>query len=279
MGTKTIFQLMLIACTVTLTISCKKIAELQDTDATIDLSQKQSTADRLTDDAFNVMNDALESQGLVDGKVGSGQTGRITTCAAVSVSSGAFPKTITLDFGINGCTSGSSNILRKGIINIVLSDSLYKTGSTAVMTFNNYYVNGYKKDGTVTWLNTSTPNVRSWKRTYTNGIITAPDGRVWNHNSIRFIQKVAGMSTPRDWTDDAYTITGSAQTTNPNGNTRQSTIQTPLHKANSCDYIDEGSILYQGPNHSLLLDFGNGSCDNQATVSINGGNIRTINLP
>jgi hypothetical protein len=168
--------------------------------------------------------------------------------------------------------------LRKGIITIVVSDTFRKAGSTAVMSFNNYYVNGYKKEGTITWLNTSTPGTRSWTRTYVNGVITAADGRVWNHNSVRNISMVAGLSTPRDWSDDAYSITGTAQTVNPNGVSRQSTIQTPLHKAVSCDYIDQGSILYQGNNHTLLLDFGNGTCDDQATVTINNGTIRTITL-
>lgn len=278
MNTKMSFSVMLFAFAVFMNISCKKINDLQDTEETVDLSKKQSIADQFTDDAFNQMNDALESVGLVDGKKNTNITGRITTCAAVSVSGGSFPKTVTLDFGINGCTSGQNNVLRKGIITIVVSDTFRKPGSTAVMTFNNYYVNGYKKEGTITWLNTSTPGTRSWTRTYVNGVITAPDGRVWNHNSVRNISMVAGLSTPRDWSDDAYTITGTAQTVNPNGVSRQSTIQTPLHKAVSCDYIDQGSIFYQGNNHTLLLDFGNGTCDDQATVSVNNGTVRTITL-
>jgi hypothetical protein len=278
MNTKMSFSVMLFAFAVIMNISCKKINDLQDTEETVDLSKKQSIADQFTDDAFNQMNDALESVGLVDGKKNTNITGRITTCAAVSVSGGSFPKTVTLDFGINGCTSGQNNVLRKGIITIVVSDTFRKPGSTAVMTFNNYYVNGYKKEGTITWLNTSAPGTRSWTRTYVNGVITAPDGRVWNHNSVRNISMVAGLSTPRDWSDDAYTITGTAQTVNPNGVSRQSTIQTPLHKEVSCDYIDQGSIFYQGNNHTLLLDFGNGTCDDQATVSVNNGTVRTITL-
>ena len=70
-------------------------------------------------------------------------TSNILPCATLTVTPLiGFPKTITIDFGTS-CTS-PNGITRKGIIRVVISDSVRKTGSTAVMTFDNYFVNNFK---------------------------------------------------------------------------------------------------------------------------------------
>ena len=258
--------------------SCKKNNTIaSEIETTFDLSGKQAISESLTDDANNLLNETTESLGLSGNKSPLINNGTLS-CATVTVSPGAFPKTITLDFG-NGCTNPNSNIERSGIIHIVLSDSFRLTGSTAVMTFDNYYVNGYKKEGTITWTNTSTSTVRSWSRQVVNGKITAPDGRFWFHIGLKQITQVAGMNTPRILLDDAFSITGTSQITNSSGDSRTSTIETPLHKRVACDHVDEGSIRFQGPNHFAILDFGNGTCDAIATISINNYQPRTITLP
>ena len=41
---------------------------------------------------------------------------------------------------------------------------------------------GFKKEGTITWTNTSQGGVKSWNRTCADGKITAPGGRYWLHS-------------------------------------------------------------------------------------------------
>ena len=258
--------------------SCKKNNTIaSEIETTFDLTGKQAISESLTDDANNLLDETTETLGLSGNKAPIIDNGTLS-CATVTVSPGAFPKTITLDFG-SGCTNPNSNIERSGIVHIVLSDSFRLTGSTAIMTFDNYYVNGYKKEGTITWTNTSTATVRSWSRQVVNGKITAPDGRFWFHNGLKQITQVAGNNTPRILLDDAFSITGSSVITNSLGDTRTATIETPLHKRVDCDHVDEGSIRFQGPNHFATLDFGNGTCDAIATISINNYQPRTITLP
>lgn len=259
--------------------SCKKkiIASSTEIETTFDLSGKQAISESFTDDDNNVLNETSESLGLSGNKaplVGNGTL----SCATVTVSPGNFPKTITLDFG-SGCSNPGSNITRSGIVHIVLSDSFRISGSTAVMTFDNYYVNGYKKEGTITWTNTSTPGIRSWTREVVNGKITAPDGRYWLHNGLKQVTQVAGNNTPRNLLDDAFSITGTSHVTNAAGDSRDAIIETALHKAVSCDHIDSGTIRFQGPNHYATLNFGNGTCDDMATISIDNYAPRTITLP
>ena len=96
---------------------------------------------------------------------------------------------------------------------------------------------------------------------------------------MKTITQVAGLSTPRILIDDAYSITGTATVTNPAGNTRNSVIENPLHKQVICEHVDQGSVRFQGAVHNALLDYGNGICDNIATISIDGFTPRTITLP
>ncbi|HMJ48070.1 MAG TPA: hypothetical protein VK498_12125, partial [Ferruginibacter sp.] len=175
--------------------SCKKDKDaIDEFETTFELSGDQAIADNLTEDAGDVLNEVALDKGLMgtNGPVGPSGTMGILTCATVTVTPlTGFPKTIVIDFGVQGCAS--NGIFRRGKINILLTDSLRKSGSVATMTFDNYFVNGYKKEGIITWTNTSTPGSKSWNRTCTNGKITAPDGRWWKHDGTQAIVQTAGV--------------------------------------------------------------------------------------
>jgi hypothetical protein len=263
--------------------SCKKEREnaLEEVETTFELSEDQAVADNLNQDASDVLEEAAAKNNLLGGEGGCNAPSImnwIGNCAVVT-ESGSFPvKTIKIDFG-TGCTS-PSGVVRKGIINIVLTDSVRKSGSIATTTFDNYYVNGFKKEGTIIRTNTTVANsnTRSFNRTVNNGKITSPAGKVWTHSSNINITQTAGVSTPCDLTDDVFTLAGTRTATNAAGKTRTSTTQTPLQKKMSCANIDQGILQVQGTNHTALIDFGSGSCDNLATISIDGRPSRTIRL-
>jgi len=274
----------LVACTlVALTLSinsCKKNDAADEFETTFELSGDQAIADNLTEDANDVMNEAALDKGVMgtNGPVGPSGTTGILTCATVTVTPlTGFPKTIVIDFGVTGCTS-LNGITRRGKINIILTDSLRRSGSVATMTFENYYVNGYKVEGTITWTNTSAPGSKSWNRTCTNGKITAPDGRWWKHSGTQNLVQTAGVATHLNLLDDVFSITGNCTVENSAGRSRTATIINALQKKTICANIDMGTIKIQGPNHYAIIDFGNGNCDNLATISIDGRTPRTIIL-
>lgn len=262
--------------------SCKKNNDTatEEIETTFELSGDQAIADNLTQDAGDVMEEAAARNNLL----GSTPSGSTTTtnnwlppCVIITVT-GNFPaKNIKIDFG-TGCTC-PNGIFRKGIINVVLTDSLRKTGSVATTTFDNYYVNGFKKEGTITWTNTTaSPGTRSWNRKVTDGKITAADGKYWLHTSNIDITQTAGVSTPLDITDDVFLLSGTRTVTNAAGKLRTGTTQTALQKKTNCNNIDQGILKIEGPNHYALIDFGNGTCDKLATISIDGRVARTIIL-
>ncbi|MEP6712414.1 MAG: hypothetical protein ABJA37_08365 [Ferruginibacter sp.] len=269
-----------ILCAFTLFTSCKKTNDTSASDeveATFELSGDQAIADNLNEDDNSVLLGTTAEKDLQGSSFSTpAQTGFISGCATITVTpQNGFPKTIVVDYG-TGCTS--NGIFRSGKINIVLSDSLRKSGSTAVMTFDNYFVNSFKREGTITWTNTSVSSVKSWQRKVENGKITSPDGKYWIHNGLKNFIQTAGLNTPHDPLDDVFLITGTSTVTNANGKTRNSTITEALQKKFSCDNIDKGTIRIDAPNHYAVIDFGDGTCDRIATISINGRPARTIIL-
>jgi hypothetical protein len=264
------------------TVSCQRERGNagEEIETTFELSENQAVTDDLNQDASDVLEEAAAKNNLLgEGGCNASSTMNWTGSCAVVTVSGNFPaKNIKIDFG-TGCTS-PSGVTRKGVINIVLTDSVRKSGSVATTTFDNYFVNGFKKEGTIIRTNTTVAGsgTRSFNRTVNNGKITSPAGRVWTHSSNINITQTAGVSTPCDLTDDVYTLAGTRTATNANGKTRTSTTQTPLQKKMSCANIDQGILQVQGPNHTAIINFGNGSCDNLATISIDGRPERTIRL-
>ncbi|HMU08911.1 MAG TPA: hypothetical protein PKC54_02825 [Ferruginibacter sp.] len=276
-------QLLPVFAAITLAIgfnSCKKAdnSSSDEIETTFELSGDQAIADNLSEDANDMFMQVAVEQNVAGGNFAPGTGGTVDNfipCATVTVTpQTGFPKTIVIDFGTACVFNG---VTRSGKINIVITDSVRKPGSQATMTFTNYFVNFYKVEGNIVWTNTSTPGTRSWTRVTTNGKITAPNGNYWLHSGTKAVTQIAGVSTPT-WIDDEFTITGNHTVTNSAGRTRTGTILTALHKKTACANIDQGTLKVEGPNHYAIIDFGNGTCDNLATISIDGRPPRTIIL-
>jgi hypothetical protein len=271
------------AAAVLLLSSCKKnnSDRIDEYEATFELSGDQAIADNLTEDANDVFNEAAMDKNLMGARPVSPNTPNGTTgilsCATVTVTPATgFPKTMIIDFG-TGCTS-PNGITRKGKITVQLSDSVRKYNSTAVMTFQDYYVNGFKKEGTITWTNTSLPGTKSWQRKVENGKITSPAGNYWLHNGIKNVTQTAGVATPNILLDDVFSVTGNHTVTNAAGKTRTGNILEALQKKTICENIDKGKVKIEGPSHYAIINFGDGTCDKLATISIDGRPERTILL-
>jgi hypothetical protein len=262
-------------------VSCQKQASEPDPEleTTFKLSGDQAISESIDDDANVVFFEASVNAGLYRTN-GTVETTNTLSCATVTVTpQNTFPKTIVIDFGAGGCTS-ADGIVRKGKINITLSDYVHNPGCTAVMTFDNYYAAGFKVEGTITWTNTSTPNAVSWTRQITNGKVIEPlGGYYWLHEGTKNVIQTAGANTPLNLLDDVYSVTGNHTVTNPAGKTRTVTILEALEKKTTCHNVTKGKMKIQGPNHFAILDFGDGTCDNIATITIDGNPPRTILLP
>ena len=262
--------------------SCKKDKEATDTEttveATFELTADNSTADFMAEDDNDVLMEVASDQNVLGNFAPTEvETNNVLACATVTVTPQAgFPKTIVILF--DSTCVGRDGIRRGGTVRLVISDSLRKPGSTAVMTFENYFVNRFKREGKHTFTNTSQAGSRSWERKIEGGKITAPGGRFWLHESLKNTTQTAGIGS-MGLLDDVFSMTGHARTTNMLGESRTATITEPLQKKYACHNIDSGRIRFEAPNHFAILDYGNGVCDRIAVISINGRPPRTILLP
>ncbi len=221
---------------------------------------------------------AYKSSGISQGGVAvnsaherTGVNGGAFTCATYTLSPAdttTFPKTLTVDFGDQGCTS-SDGITRKGKITYLLSGKLLSPGTTVSVTFTSYQVNGYQLEGTYSITNTSTLAGLSFVTSVTDGKITFPDAKWYTYAGSKTIRMIAGMLTPSNLTDDVYSIDGAHSFGSSEGNTLVDSISTSLHKAYACKFVQSGVITFTyNDTINGTLDFGTGDCDDTATIKI-----------
>ncbi len=279
MKTKNVLALAALSSCILLACTKNNIANINtvDQETTFELSTGQAVADNIAEDANSVFMEAAASRNLMGNNSQTILTTNSVSCANISVTpANGFPKTITVDFG-NGCTATNGTV-RKGKLIVTLSDLVRKTGSTAQITFDNYFVNKFKKEGSITWINTSNATAKGWQRKVTDGKITAPDGKFWLHSGMRDAVQIAGAATPNTLLDDVFLITGNHTVTNAAGKTRNCFITAALEKKLACENISTGKLRVEGANQTAVIDFGNGDCDKLATVTVNGSSPRIITL-
>jgi hypothetical protein len=188
-----------------------------------------------------------------------------------------FPRKVVIDFGA-GCT-GRDGRLRSGKIITVYTGRLIVPGKMATTTFDGYKVDSVLVEGTHRIKNTSTSNALQFTIDVIDGKLTRLNGDYIERTAHRIKTQFEGLGTPLYPMDDVFRLEGHS-----NGNTRrsnhltrwQSEITDPLFKKFNCRYITKGVIRTRReylPSNTPwvgILNFGNGLCDNQATLIING---------
>ena len=121
-------------------------------------------------------------------------------------------------------------------------------------------------------------------------IQSGSDGGKRDYTSDRAWTRTAGDATA-DESDDVYSITGTETGKEvlhggTVANDVTSVIDNPLIRANSCCHFTQGSqtITITGKTHggftvTEVLDYGAGTCDNAATLSIDGGAPQNVTIP
>jgi hypothetical protein len=238
------------------------------------------------DDAFGV-NDEV-------GISGTGVFGRVTACPDVTIirlsTTNPFPVRLILDFGNPGCI-GRDGHLRRGKIITEYTNRLLIPGAMATTTFDGFYFDSTKVEGTHKITNTSPtvntpPFTRQFTVDVTNAKLTKPNGNFIEWNSHKVITQIEGLTTNIPL-DDIFRIEGSSNGKVKRGDLLvrwESTITEPLIKRFNCRWIVKGRVRIARANLGTnspwiaILDFGQGTCDNQATITVNG-NTHQITLP
>ena len=181
-----------------------------------------------------------------------------------------FPKVVTVDFGA-GYTDKRGNVL-KGKLYIAISNRMSFAGSTRTFQFVNFFVNenSVKGSKTVTY-NGDLAGKPSWS-IVAKDTITRTDGTVVTWNSNRTRTRINNNGTDLIYWDDMYAITGSSNGINAKGvaYTMEIDATKPLTIVGGWKYFVSGAVVITTEKRTALLDYGSGTKDAVATVTING---------
>ncbi|HLG03654.1 MAG TPA: hypothetical protein VI731_08675 [Bacteroidia bacterium] len=263
---------LLLAATALFFTGCKKEKEEDnDTSAAADNAFAESTYNDVT----NIADEAGISGSVSNYRLGADGTGILSACATITFDtlSSADQDTIHIDFGPTNCTCNDGR-MRRGEILVYYTGAYRDSASMHTITFNNYFVNDNQVLGTKTVTNQG--HNASGNLVYfidVNGqIILANNGGAISWISQRYREWTQGEST-LPWNDDMYSVTGSASGTGANGNSFTVQITNPLIRNMQIGcrrhFVQGTFVLTPSNKPARTVDFGNGTCDDIATVTVN----------
>ncbi|HCA82391.1 MAG TPA: hypothetical protein DEP18_01290 [Flavobacteriales bacterium] len=258
-------SLFLLVLVVTLFSSCKKRRDGVD----LIVARDQGTAEACFNDLKNIADEAFSGQLFL---YRGAQDTLVHGCATVIRDTSANPKTIVVDFGSANCQCNDGKN-RRGKINITYTGLYRDPGTIITLTPDQYFVNDHQLIGTKTVTNEGrNTNNNLWYSIVVNGQVVKPNnGGTITINSTRQREWTEGESTVLNWLDDVYLITGYGNGVASNGEAYTVAIVIPLRKEMSCYHFVSGSIrVLPGSRPERLIDFGAGTCDNSATITVNG---------
>ncbi len=269
---KNIFLMIAVSILISFTSCNKESAVIEQT--SIDLADDDAVTDAVFEDVFNTVDNADII--LDDANKGDGSKSLVVvsdSCPSITidpVTPGVWPKTITIDYG-TGCTVLYGNT-RSGKIIIEVTGPRMEEGSVKTVTFEDYFFNGIKVEGTKVLENMGYNSNQNlvFAVQLTAGKLTLPDGNTIERAFQHERECIAGQLTRNIW-DDECLITGTATGKNINGITYTNTIITALHWKRACVFIIAGVVkIERAGTEPVELNYGTGECDAKAVVTRNG---------
>jgi len=274
MKTQKVFFLVVVLILIVFTQACEKKEPTVLTPETAkNIALSNSIAETSFSDVFDQTQTAVvfSKDSIEGGKSISLSNSICATISIVPFDLVSFPKTIIVDFGELGCV-GNDGKLRKGKIQIQATGWFKDSSSVITVTLDNYFVNGFKVEGTKTITNNgknSNGNL-SYSVQVANGKVISPDNSVVQWESIRTIEWIAGEETMTA-EDDEYKITGTQSGITAANESYTIQITEPIHIVMSCQWrIVAGKQKITSGEEEILIDYGDGTCDNKFIVTYKG---------
>ncbi|MBL7910998.1 MAG: hypothetical protein JNJ41_08085 [Bacteroidia bacterium] len=282
---KKLSHILILGLSLTLTFSSCQKKQIKEEDTDTQSAAESSLATSIDNDMNNIADEAGRNKSVSSFKT-SEASAILSSCATLHfdtlISSNA--DSITVNFGNSNCLCNDGRY-RRGKLLIVYTGKYRDSLTTITVTPLNYYVNDNKVSGskTVKNLGHNAQGRLVYDISANFSILKADNSGTIQWVGTRQREWLAGENTLL-WIDDKYSITGSASGTNANGRSFTSSITSgkPLIRDMSIGcrkHFISGEIKHtpQG-KPTRIIDFGNGTCDDQATVTINA-NTYTITLP
>lgn len=208
----------------------------------------------------------------------------VPACATVTLTdnAGSYPKTLTITYG-NSCMD-NNGVVRQGKLVCTFSGPYDAAGSTIDIMPLGYGFDQYMVEGA----NSITVNGTTGPYAVTViGLTVTWDGSSIAWSGSREVEWEGGTETqyftpdtslPGDimgytaFGDDTwYIISGSGSGNDRDGHPYNYSVASHLHSAMDCRYITEGEISLISANRTdAIVDYGNGDCDNRASLDADG---------
>ena len=257
------------------TFSCKEPEEEETpptTEETLNALSEYSLVNKLYADAFSETDDAAKyTDDQIDGeKNGSKEDYPIITITPFDAVT--WPKDVTVNYGTTNylCQDGR---YRRGVINFETTGFYRDEGTVVTITFDNYYQNNIKVEGTQIVTNTGRNGSNNLVYTVeiNDGVVTTTDDKVIHYEENTSREWVGGETTVLEICDDNYHITGTQNGISSDSISYLLTVQDRLDVMVCCKWIRGGvlDVDIEGLE-TITIDYGNDECDQNAVVTILG---------
>ena len=205
------------------------------------------------------------------------QYGFFPKCATKTIEVTATTKTITIDFGTEGCETHNGHVVSGKMILFYEIDFDAMT-TTITQTFEEFTFNRKTIDGTSTRVRVKENLRGNPESTITFDItVTWESGESISRVGTKVREWVEGYGTG-DWGDDVFLITGNWTVTLKDGTIVSADVVEALRRELACKFIVSGIVNLQKGDVIGVLDFGDGTCDNQALFTSEDGTETIITL-
>jgi hypothetical protein len=255
--------------------SCKEepepIVTPPTTQEAVNALAEYALVNKLFSDAFSEADDAAKyTDDQIDGSKNGTKDGPIITITPFDAVT--WPKTVTVDYGLTNyeCQDGR---LRRGVINIETTGFYREEGTIITVTFEDYYQNDYKVEGTQIVTNTGRNADDHYVYTVeiNDGKVTTPLNEVVNYEENTIREWAEGEPTILDICDDVYYITGTQNGVSSDSIAYLLTVQQQLDVKVCCHWIRAGLLDVDIESlTTMTVDYGDGTCDNDAVVTYLG---------
>lgn len=273
--------------------SCKKDKKEEEPDKDTTAASDNSYIENLSNDIDNIGDQAGNSQtgsSLTTYKLVNPQNSILSNCATITVfrADSLNADSILVDFGTSNCV-GNDGKIRNGQLLYTYSGGKHYRDSGIVITCTpiSYNVEGNQVSGNRTITNKGRLNGNfNWEISANITVVKANNGGTvtWTCNRTKVLLNTStvysGPSNPINWPQAKIGILGSASGTTAAGNSYTVTITHQLIRDFTCSPSStqphrhpfiQGKMEFAPSGKPIrYVDFGPGTCDLNATVTING---------
>jgi len=263
----------------TMTLSLAFLASCEKTDETLDLTaeealaqvQDEALATALFDEVIEIGEEAEAADNTKSTEISAGY--RLSECVTITRVLTAESRTVTIDFGEENC-EGADGKLRRGKIIIERTGFYFWSEVTATYTFDNYFVDDNQLTGTKTYTGSFNEDGTYSSTFITDGSIILADGSgtiTWQSERNRLISEGADTW---GFADNRVEVTGFSNGVTSDGIAFSSEIIEPLiriYQEGCFRFYVAGIVkINKADGTEILINYGDGTCDNLAEVTIDG---------